>query len=114
MNESLAIPDVDAAEAARLTEDGAAVLLDVREDDEWSRGHAPQATHVALGSLDPAALPRDRPVIAVCRSGNRAGKAAQALAAAGIDVCNLNGGMTAWAAAGLAVVQADGTPGQIT
>ena len=55
----------------------------------------------------------DVPVVAVCRSGNRSGKAAELLARGGIDVVNMAGGMTAWAAAGLPVVAADGSPGEI-
>lgn len=107
------VPDVDPTEAARLADSGQVLLLDVREQDEWDSGHASPATHVPLGDLDPSAVPQDRPVIAVCRSGNRSGRAAQALSAAGVDVRNLAGGMTAWAAAGLPVVRADGTPGEI-
>ncbi len=105
--------DVGPAEAARLAEAGQALLLDVREAGEWSSGHAPQAIHIALGDLVPSTVVQDRPVIAVCRSGNRSGQAAQELSAAGLDVRNLAGGMTAWAAAGLPVVRPDGMPGEI-
>lgn len=114
MTGPVSIPDVDATEAARLAEAGEVLLLDVREDDEWTSGRAPQATHTALGQLDPSAVPRDRPIVAVCRSGKRSGQAARLLSAAGVDVRNLDGGMTAWAAAGLPVVREDGTPGEIT
>lgn len=107
------VADVAPAEAARLAEAGQALLLDVREPDEWERGHAPRAVHLPLGELDPATVPSDRPVIAVCRSGNRSGKAAAALAEAGLDVRNLTGGMTAWAAQGLPVVRPDGSRGEI-
>lgn len=113
MNQPVQAPEVDAAEAARLADAGEVLLLDVREQDEWGSGHAPQATHTALGALDPAAVPRDRPVIAVCRAGGRSAQAAAALAAAGHDVRNLAGGMQAWSAAGLPVVAADGSAGQI-
>jgi rhodanese-related sulfurtransferase len=113
VNQPLPIPEVDPAEAARLADAGRVLLLDVREGDEWDSGHAPQATHVPLGALDPAAVPRDRPVVTVCRSGGRAGKAAQALAQAGHDVRNLTGGMHGWAQAGLPVQAADGTPGTV-
>lgn len=108
-----AVPQIDARRAAALVNAGAVLLLDVREDDEWQAGRAPAAQHTALGRLDPAAIPRDRPVIAVCRSGNRSGTAAQVLAAAGHDACNLAGGMKAWAAAGMPVVRADGAPGAV-
>lgn len=114
MNQPARIREIDANGAAHLADTGEVLLLDVRENDEWTSGHAPQATHITLGTLDPETVPRDRPVIAVCRSGNRSGKAAQALAAAGHDVRNLTGGMNAWAQAGLPVVGADGKPGQVT
>lgn len=105
--------DVDTHEAERLAADGAVLLLDVREPDEWEAGHAPGATHVPLGDLDPAALPTDRPIVAVCRSGNRSGKAAETLSAAGLTVHNMAGGMNAWVAAGQPVVRDDGTSGSV-
>jgi rhodanese-related sulfurtransferase len=107
------LPDVDPGRAAQLLEQGEAVLLDVREPQEWAAGHAPQAEHLPLGLLTPEAVPQDRPIIAVCRSGNRSGKAADALAAAGVHVHNLAGGMKAWSQAGLPVVTDDGTPGTV-
>jgi rhodanese-related sulfurtransferase len=107
------LPDLDPAAAQDLLRRGAAVLLDVREPAEWAAGHAPQAEHLPLGRLSPGALPQGRPVVAVCRSGNRSGKAADALAAAGVPVHNLAGGMKAWALAGLPVVTDDGEPGTV-
>jgi rhodanese-related sulfurtransferase len=106
------IAQVDPTETARLIADGA-LLLDVRELDEWAAGHAPGAVHVPLGQLDPATLPRDRVVVAICRSGNRSGTAARWLAAAGIDVRNLAGGMKAWDADGHPVRRDDGQPGTV-
>lgn len=108
------LPDLDADQAVALLDRGAAVLLDVREPAEWAAGHAPQARHLPLGQLHPDAVPRGRPVIAVCRSGNRSGKAADLLAAAGVPVHNLAGGMKAWAGAGHPVVTDDGRAGEIT
>jgi rhodanese-related sulfurtransferase len=108
------VPDVSVREAADAAASDSVLLLDVREDDEWQAGHAPVAAHMPLSRLDVSAVPTDRPVIAVCRSGNRSGKAAVALAHAGVDVVNMAGGMSAWAAAGLPVVDADGRPGEIT
>lgn len=107
------VADVGPAEAARLADAGSVLLLDVREHSEWDSGHAPQAVHVPLGDLDASTVPQDRPVIAVCRSGNRSRQAAQSLLAAGVDVRNLAGGMTGWAAADLPVVRADGSPGDV-
>jgi rhodanese-related sulfurtransferase len=107
------LPDVDPGQAAELLERGEVVLLDVREPQEWQAGHAPRAVHLPLGRLTPAAVAQDRPVIAICRSGNRSGKAADALAAAGVRVHNLAGGMKAWAQAGLPVVTDEGKPGTV-
>ena len=104
--------DVDVIEAHRLAQEGA-LLLDVREPGEWAAGHAPQAVHMPLGDLDPAAVPTDRLVVAVCRSGGRSGQATMVLRNAGVEVRNLAGGMTAWSAAGLPVVRDDGQPGTV-
>jgi rhodanese-related sulfurtransferase len=77
-------------------------LLDVRENDEWAAGHAPEARHIPLGELSARAgeVPRDQVVYVICRSGARSGRAAQALAAAGWEAINVAGGMQDWAAAG--------------
>jgi sulfur dioxygenase len=102
----------------------AALLLDVREPDEYrgELGHLPGATLVPLGTLSAtsAALARSRPIVTICRSGGRSGKAALALAALGFPrVASLRGGMRAWnaqglpveygAAAGTAINRQDGT-----
>ena len=107
------VPEIDVAEAARRLQTGQVLMLDVREDDEWAAGRAPDAMHMALSELHPAMIPTDRPVIAMCRSGNRSGKAALELAAAGVDVTNIAGGMKAWEAAGLPVVADGGAPGLV-
>jgi rhodanese-related sulfurtransferase len=96
------------APAATVTEayhrPGGAVLLDVREVDEWAQGHAPDAVHIPMGRLTPTNLPAGRPVYCICRSGNRSGRVVEVLTAAGIDARNVTGGMVAWAAAGLPIV----------
>jgi rhodanese-related sulfurtransferase len=101
-------------EASALIEQGA-TLLDVREPDEWEAGHAPDAVHVPLAALAARAgeLDRDRPVVAVCRSGARSDRGAAALRQRGYEAMNLEGGMQAWDAAGLAVVTDAGQPGQV-
>lgn len=101
---------VTPSEAHSATQHGPALLLDVREPQEWQAGHAPQARHIPLGQLESrlAELPRDRQIIAVCRSGRRSALATQQLAAGGYDAINLTGGMTAWAAADLPVVAGRG------
>ena len=107
-------PDVSVQQAADAAAAGLILLVDVREHDEWAAGHAPGAVHVPLSTLRAADVPTDRPVVAVCRSGNRSGVAAAQLAQAGLDVANMAGGMTGWSAAGLPVLTDDGAPGEIT
>ncbi|MCW2934439.1 MAG: Rhodanese-related sulfurtransferase-like protein [Actinomycetia bacterium] len=88
-----------------------AFLLDVREDDEWAAGHAPDAVHVRLGDLGARTgeLPRDREVYVICRSGARSAYAAQALTGAGWAAVNVSDGMTGWAVAGRPMVSEAGT-----
>lgn len=102
--------NVDVAKAVELLE-GGALLLDVREDDEWEAGHAAHARHIPLSSVPDHVdeLPRERVILCVCRSGGRSARAAEFLAEQGFQVANLLGGMTAWHAAGEEMV-ADGTP----
>lgn len=99
-------------EAESLIRSGA-LLLDVREQSEWQAGHAPGARHVPLGDLDEelGALPRDRRVVVVCRSGNRSARATALLVRSGFEAVNLSGGMQAWAAAGLPVETKNAWPG---
>jgi len=108
MNE---IDDVDVADALTLI-NGGALLLDVREDDEWRAGHAPMARHVSLSSIPDVVedLPRDRVVICVCRSGGRSSRAGRFLLEHGVRAVNLDGGMTAWHAAGAQMVSDLGEP----
>jgi rhodanese-related sulfurtransferase len=87
-----------------------AFLLDVREDDEWEAGHAPDAVHVRLGELGARVgeLPRDRELYIICRSGTRSAYAAQALGGVGLNAINVADGMTGWAVAGRPMVSGDG------
>lgn len=115
---------VDALRAAECTGhlDGVpaerdAVLLDVRESHEWRAGHAPGAVHVSLSALMAgAALPEPvagRPLVVVCRSGNRSRQAAELLVARGADAVDVIGGMRDWARLGLPVVDRRGESGTV-
>lgn len=107
------VEEIAPDEAQRRAADGA-VLLDVREPEEWKAGHAPEALHVPLGQLSESAGELSgRPVLAICRSGRRSMSAAEALIQAGFDAVNVAGGMQAWAEAGLPVVRDDGSAGTV-
>lgn len=92
-----------------------ALLLDVRDLDEWLAGHIRHATHIPLIEVPHrlAELPRDRSIICICRSGNRSGQATVYLIEHGFQARNMVGGMKAWAAAGLAVERLDGSAGLV-
>jgi hydroxyacylglutathione hydrolase len=86
---------------------GQVTLLDVRQPGEWRGGHAKTATFLTAAEL-PARLdevPPGRPVAVVCGSGFRSSVATSLLVANGRDAVTVVGGMTAWKAAGLPVVQ---------
>jgi rhodanese-related sulfurtransferase len=83
-----------------------ALVLDVREKSEWADGHITNAKHVPLAQikdrLSDLEKHKDKPIIAVCRSGNRSGHACGILKKAGFEkLHNLTGGMQAWNQAGL-------------
>lgn len=87
---------------ALLARDGA-LALDVRESFEWQHGRIREALHIPLGELGARLheLPRDRRIVAVCRSGSRSAAVTGALRQRGYDAVNLAGGMLAWAGSGL-------------
>jgi rhodanese-related sulfurtransferase len=78
-------------------------ILDVREDFEVAEGMIPEALHIPMGDLNARLneLDRSRPVIVVCRSGNRSARVADALNTAGYTADTMTGGMIAWQRAGL-------------
>jgi rhodanese-related sulfurtransferase len=108
------VTDVDVTEADRLVTAGA-LLLDVREQEEWDAGHAPAAVHLPMGHVVDriTELPTDRTIVCLCRVGGRSGSVALHLAGAGYDVRNVAGGMTSWAAADLPVIDGSGAPGRV-
>lgn len=97
--------DISVNEVAALKH-GAARLIDVREPHEYSGelGHVAHSELVPLATVNDAAAKWDReqPLVMICRSGARSGRAAAALAAMGFkSVHNMVGGMLAWNEAGL-------------
>jgi sulfur-carrier protein adenylyltransferase/sulfurtransferase len=96
------IDEVDAPRAHELLASiDPPLLVDVREQDEWSEGHLPGAVHVPRGNLESrierAAPDRARPIILYCQSGSRSAFAAKTLAELGYEnVVSLAGGFTDW------------------
>jgi rhodanese-related sulfurtransferase len=91
-------------QVAELIERGAEIV-DVRRPYEFEAGHIEGARNIEMNVLTQSAdeISRDRPVILICRSGNRSGMARDAFREAGYDAYNLAGGMLAWAEAGRAL-----------
>jgi rhodanese-related sulfurtransferase len=100
------IKQVSPQQAVMLFNHEDALVLDVREKSEWADGHIANAKHVPLAQikdrLSDLEKHKDKPIIAVCRSGNRSGHACGILKKAGFEkLHNLTGGMQAWEQAGL-------------
>jgi rhodanese-related sulfurtransferase len=91
----------------RLAQGERLYLLDVREREEYAEAHIADSVLIPLGQLSRklSSIPKDSTIIAICRSGNRSGVAADLLRRAGYStVLNLRGGIIAWARAGLPLV----------
>jgi len=107
--EGIALPaEIDPASVADLYDSGEITVIDVREAWEYEAGHIPGAALIPLGELAERVdeVPRDRPVVLVCRSDNRSGQALRLLSRQGFDnLSNMMGGMLAWEAAGYATAR---------
>jgi len=103
-----ALPSTTVAELPAELPSGV-VLLDVREEDEWSAGHAPEAMHIPMGEV-PGRLdeiPAEAQLLVVCKAGGRSARVVAYLDQVGRSAVNVEGGMAAWAAVGRPLV-ADG------
>lgn len=107
-------PTVAPADVAADVRAGRTLLVDVREAGEWDAGRAPKAMHVPLADVERRlgeirARADGRPVAFICRTGRRSAQAATIASAGGLpEVLNVDGGMSAWASAGLPLVPRDG------
>jgi rhodanese-related sulfurtransferase len=90
-------------------------LVDVREDYEWVAGRIDGAVHLQLNLLMNGAgeFDKGRPVVAVCRSGNRSELATLMLRARGYEAYNLEGGVEEWDRQHLPLITSDGSPGRV-
>jgi rhodanese-related sulfurtransferase len=104
------ITEISPQEAAAKLSSGDAVIVDVRDKDEWDEGHIPAATHMSRGTIeldieekvpDPNAM-----IICHCGGGGRSALAAESLQEMGYkNVRSMAGGFKAWKAAGLPVTK---------
>jgi rhodanese-related sulfurtransferase len=84
---------------ARLDAGEAIMLIDVREDWEVARGMIDGATHIVMNDIPDSLdqIPKDQPVVFVCKSGARSGRVTEWVAAQGFpNVINLAGGVIRW------------------
>ncbi|NWG86689.1 MAG: rhodanese-like domain-containing protein [Hydrogenophilaceae bacterium] len=100
------VKQIGPQEAVMLMNHDEALVLDVREQSEFVDGHIAKAKHIPLGALakrlGELEKYKDKPIVAVCRSGSRSGSACGTLRRAGFqNLHNLDGGMIAWERAGL-------------
>lgn len=108
MTEKKIVLPEDVPELAR----SGALIVDVREADEFSEAHVAGALLIPLDQLEArvSEIPKDRAILFICRSGRRSGKAQEVL----LDrygyreVYNVEGGVLAWEKAGLPIVKPAG------
>lgn len=99
---------IDVHEAKQMIEEGDVQVVDSREPHEHAEGHVPgsiQIQHMAtLAQADK--LARDRPILFICKGGQRSAVAAEFAASLGItDLYNVEGGHDAWREAGYPLEQ---------
>ena len=91
-------------------------LVDCREQYEWDAGRVEGAIHLPLNAIMAGAgadLDHAKPVVVICRSGNRSELATMMFQARGFEAYNLEGGMEAWAREGLPYSAPDGSPAHV-
>jgi len=101
------VQNVSAQTLKQWLEKGTAVLVDVREPDEYAAGHIKGAFHMPLGTLTAGELPdlNGRKLVMQCKGSGRSSRACAKVMAEDSELSpyNLEGGITAWAAAGFDV-----------
>ncbi|MGH7930110.1 MAG: dCTP deaminase, partial [Candidatus Binatia bacterium] len=114
------VPRIAPKRALELRNEEGALLLDVREEDEWHAGHVPGSHHHPLGALLQLGdvekgfdLPKDRRIIVLSRGNNRSVKATKFLIRRGFQAFSLDGGLTSWNAFRLGIENALGEPGEV-
>jgi rhodanese-related sulfurtransferase len=100
--------DVSVPQAVQLINRRDALVLDVRDASEYASGHAPHSRHIPMGEIDKRLKElerfKQRPIVVMCRSGNRAGSACAVLKKNGFaEAVALKGGVLAWQQASMPI-----------
>src|ERR1700757_742348 len=100
------ITEISPQDAAEKSESGNAIIVDVRDKDEWDEDHIPGAMHMSRGTIEldiEEKVPNpNEMIICHCGGGGRSALAAQSLQKIGYkNVRSMAGGLKAWKAAGL-------------
>jgi rhodanese-related sulfurtransferase len=91
------LAEVEATRWETWVAENDATILDIREPHEWRLGTLPGAMLISQGELVARIdeLPKDKPILCVCRSGGRSSNVAAFLAFNGYEAANMSGGMKA-------------------
>lgn len=98
--------EISAQQLAEMIDQGSALVVDVREVDEFAAGHIPGAVNMPLSTFQPSRLPaaNGKTLVLNCLGGKRSGMALDKCAAAQANIdTHLAGGFGAWQAAGFPV-----------
>jgi len=105
----MSVPEVDIDALAKAHADGA-VVIDVREPQEYAEARVPGAVLIPLADVPERIdeIPEDRTVYVICGSGPRSARAVEYLNRQGYDTVNVAGGTRAWVEAGHPVERGPG------
>jgi phage shock protein E len=100
------IREISPEEASAKMKSGEAVIVDVREKEEWDGEHIPDAKHLSRGTIELEIEEKfpdlNKTIITHCGGGGRSALVAASLQKLGYkNVCSMAGGFKAWKAAGL-------------
>ena len=102
-------PTISPTEAQKLAGSKNVLILDVRTETEFASGHVKDALLIPVQELDARLSElekfKQKKIIAVCRSGNRSGRATTLLREHGFDAVNMSGGMIEWNSLGYTSVK---------
>jgi len=101
--------EISTKQLTQARQDGA-IVIDVRDDDEYATGHVAGAVSLPLSELEARMqeLPMDQTLYLICQGGGRSGKAADLLSKGGFDAHSVSGGTSAWVEAGGEVTTGSG------